>query len=362
MTPASPLPVPVLDEVGMRQFLALRSAAADAVARRFFEQHAADYAQFDDKGRETCREDLCFHLDFLRPVLEFGLVEPMVDYLRWLETVLASRDVPVAHLPLSLEWLAEFFASHMDGPNGAAVSMALNQVCIRFREPVRTDPAIYGLLPAEWPESGDLQERLLAGDRGAVDRILKSRLDAGHGLLDAELHLIQPALYRIGRKWQHNEVTVGQEHIATAIAQSAMARGLMQATMAPANGRKVLLACVEGNQHAVGLQMVADAFQLAGWEVQYLGANVPTTALLQQVTTFQPDLVGLSVAFAHQLRVVRQVMARLAADTRTAALPVMIGGLAINQFSAIADELGASGWSPDAGAALDLAARLAPRP
>jgi methanogenic corrinoid protein MtbC1 len=117
--------------------------------------------------------------------------------------------------------------------------------------------------------------------------------------------VIQPALYNIGQKWQDNQVTVAQEHLATAISQSVMTYGLLKSEVPPANGRRTVLACVEGNQHAVGLQMVADAFQLAGWDVHYLGANVPTGALLQHVVNCRPDLLGLSVSFAQQLRVVR---------------------------------------------------------
>ena len=48
---------------------ALRGAAVDAVTRRFYETHAAEYARFGERGRAACREDLEFQLQFLRPVL-----------------------------------------------------------------------------------------------------------------------------------------------------------------------------------------------------------------------------------------------------------------------------------------------------
>jgi methanogenic corrinoid protein MtbC1 len=333
--------------------------AIDAVAERFDTDHRAVFAQYDQRDREACREDLAFHLDFLRPVLEFGLVQPMVDYLRWLAGVLEARDIPVEQLPQSLEWLAEFFAGAMDDPDGIAIAAALRNVKARFLQPHEAAPATYAMMPTAWPECEAFQDALLAGDRRRAGALLDGCFAQGRSLVDAEMHMIQPALYGIGQKWQNNEVSVAQEHLATAISQSLMTGGLLRSEIPPANGSKVVLACVEGNFHAVGLQMVADAFQLAGWEVQFLGGNVPTSALLQLVAAFKPNLIGLSVSFAQQLRVVREIMLRLTETFGAERPPVIIGGLAINQFRRIADTLGADGWGPDARSALVSGSALA---
>ncbi|MGK2953581.1 MAG: cobalamin B12-binding domain-containing protein [Thiobacillus sp.] len=350
-----------LDAAGLRQFQELRADAIAAVTQRFYATHGSIYAQFGDRGRQACREDLAFHLEFLLPVLEFGIIQPIVDYLRWLATVLTARDVPAEHLPLSLDWLAEFYAAAMPGADGVIVATALDHAKAGFLKPDDTLPAIYGCLPTAWAESTAFEEALLAGDRGGAAAVVERCLEEGHTLVNTELHVIQPALYGIGHKWQDNQVTVAQEHLATAISQAIMTQTLQNVEAPPSNGRLVLLACVEGNNHAVGLQMVADAYQLAGWEVQFLGANVPTGALLQHIEQIQPDLLGLSVSFAHQLRVVRDIMARLTAqgDKRPA---VIIGGLAINQFNRLATGLGADAWSPDAGGAVALTSKFAWQP
>lgn len=355
---------PILSEAGLRRFMQLRSAAIESVTQRFYTDHASDYAQFGERGREACREDIGFHLDFLRPVLEFGLVQPMVDYLRWLSAVLAARDVPSAHLSQSIEWLREFLSQHMEQDDAVIIEAALRLTLTRFQQASTAGAASSTQMPQAWPECQAFERALLAGDRRGAGVLLSRALEDGQNLVDAELHMIQPALYSIGQKWQNNQVSVAQEHLATAISQAVMSNGLMQATDQPPkpNGRKVLLACVEGNYHAVGLQMVADAFQLAGWEVQYLGASVPTPALIRQVIQFRPDLVGLSLAFPQHLRVVKDVMMRLRQTPDTGQPPVIIGGLAINQFSGLAGQLGADGWSPDAKSAVALASQWASRP
>lgn len=353
---------PALGADGLQRFKALRDDAIAAVTERFYSTHGGVYAQFGQRGREACREDLGYHLEFLRPVLEFGLTQPLVDYLRWLAGVLATRDVPTGHLPLSLDWLAEFFDSHMDAPDAKIVVTALHQARARFLEADNGSAAIYRLMPEPWPECAAFETALLAGNRKSAVSILERCLEGGRSLVDAEQHMIQPALYGIGQKWQNNQVTVAQEHLATAIAQSVMTHGLAHCEFLASNGKQVLLACVEGNNHAVGLQMVADAFQVAGWEVQFLGANVPTKALVRHVGQFKPDLLGLSVSFAQQLQVVRGIISQLTQAHGTARPPVIIGGLAINQFNSLANVLDADGWSPDASSAVAIAATLAAHP
>ena len=172
------------------------------------------------------------------------------------------------------------------------------------------------------------------------------------------MHLIMPALYDIGEKWQSNQVTVAQEHMASAIVQSIMTVGLLRSEPPPRIGKRVLLACVEGNHHAIGLRMVSDGFQLAGWDVQFLGANMPTAALVRQVGESRPDLVGLSVSFPQQLRVVKEVTARLDQDLGGGRPPVIIGGLAINRFTQLAGAVGADGYSPNAPAAVAYANQI----
>ncbi|MEO8751162.1 MAG: cobalamin-dependent protein [Casimicrobiaceae bacterium] len=349
---------PCLAVAGLQRFEELRHQAIDTVTERLCAAHAAVYVQFGQRGREACREDLGFHLEFMRPVLEFGIIQPMVDYLRWLAVVLATRDIPAQHLALSLDLLAEFFAMHMEAADAEIVGGALRRTKARYLAADDASPAIYEMMPAAWPECEAFESALLAGDRNGALSLLDRRFEQGHGLVETELHMIQPALYEIGRKWQQNQVSVAQEHLATAISQSVMTHGLLQSKVPSANGRRVLLACVAGNNHALGLQMVSDAFHLAGWDVQYLGADVPTNALIRHIAQDGPHLLGLSVSFAHQLRVVKAITARLTQALGAARPPVIVGGLAINQFSRLAGLLGADGWSPDASAAVTFASKL----
>jgi methanogenic corrinoid protein MtbC1 len=211
--------------------------------------------------------------------------------------------------------------------------------------------------PEAWPQAVPFELALLAGSQHQALTVVNHCIDDGRGLIGVEQHVVQPSLYHIGEEWQANRVSVAKEHMATALALSVMTVGLLRSPPPVSIDRRVLLACVAGNEHCVGLRMVADAFQLAGWDVQYLGADVPTAAIIGQAMEWQPHLVGLSVAFAHQLPAAKEIIAQLAESFDGLRPATLIGGLAINRFSRLAEMVGADCFGTDAEAAVIAGAR-----
>ena len=335
---------------GLYQFQALQSEAVDDVTKVLSSAHGSFYERLGAHGKEACRQDLASHLEYLRPVLEFGEFQPMAEYLAWLSSVLAARCIPHDHIALSLEALANFFARRI-GDEGLVVASALHAARAEFLR-VAEAPEASSSSSEHSEEQAEFLTALLSGRRNEALSVVNHWLDDGGSLVDLEQNVITPSLYQIGRKWQLNQVTVAQEHMATAIVQSVMTAGLLRSSPPSMIGKSVLLACVEGNNHAIGLNMVSDAFQLDGWDIQYLGANMPTSSLVEQIIACKPDLVGLSVSFPQQLRFVNIIIDQMNARLGDERPRVIIGGLAINQFAQLADAVAADAFISNAAAAV----------
>jgi len=337
---------------GLQAFEALRAPAVSAVTNRFYAVYGARGGHFGAREREACRRDLAFHLDFFEPVLAFGAVEPMVDYLCWLRSVLASRAIPTEHLALSLEWLAEALAEQMDAADGALVIAAARAARDGYLSRLER-PVARLAMPEPWVEATHFESALAGGSVRQAMTIVNGCAERRCGWIEIEMHVIQPALYAIGEKWQKNQLTVATEHISSAVAQSVMTIGFQRWSAQPAtSSNRVLLACAEGNHHAIGLRMVADAFALDGWDVQYLGANVPTAALVRHAMESQANLVCLSLSFAQQLKAVKETIAQLSEKLVDKRPQVIVGGLAINRFTRLAALAGADAYCTDALAAV----------
>lgn len=138
------------------------------------------------------------------------------------------------------------------------------------------------------------EDALRVADAAGAERVARQGLSEGLSVAGLYQRVIAPAMWRIGTLWEEGEISVADEHLATALTHQVMA-----GIFGPSLGHKimpgrVLLAAVEGEQHALGLRMAADVIELAGYETIYLGADVPTADLLRVVTARAPDLVALA--------------------------------------------------------------------
>ena len=133
----------------------------------------------------------------------------------------------------------------------------------------------------------------LAGNRREALRVVVGEgIALGLSVLDLQLHVIQEAQREIGRLWQENEINIAQEHMATAISHMALAQLYDEAPHAPSNHKKVVVACVEGELHDFPARLVADALDLSGFEVRYLGADVPLHSLLPLLASEASGFAG----------------------------------------------------------------------
>jgi len=137
---------------------------------------------------------------------------------------------------------------------------------------------------------------LVAGDPRTAEHVALEAVAEGLSVTDLYVDVIAPALTTIGERWAGGAMTVADEHLATGIASGVMTLVGRTARRAPARSReRVLLAAVGSEGHVVGLRMIADLAEGAGFDVRYLGAALPVDTLAGVVGKHKPAIVGLSV-------------------------------------------------------------------
>lgn len=197
----------------------------------------------------------------------------------------------------------------------------------------------------------------LAGNRREALRLL---VDEGllRGVPVPSLHLevIQKAQWEIGRLWQENHISVAQEHLATAISQLALSHLYRHLQRDPPNGRTVMLSCVEGELHELGARMASDFLEMAGFDVRFLGANVPTEHLVREVVGSRPHLLALSVTMTYHVPALRKAVA--AVREVSPMLPMAVGGLAFTWVPGLEADLGVPFFGKDARELVAAACRM----
>jgi methanogenic corrinoid protein MtbC1 len=141
-------------------------------------------------------------------------------------------------------------------------------------------------LLADHDRPGTVAECLHAVESGAVD-------------IPTLYHdVLVPAIKHVGQNWQYGRMRVWEEHLASATVRTVVEALYPQVQRLKAEGipdeRSVLLACVVDERHELGLRMLADVFDIAGWTTYYLGADTPTIQIEDAAVYLKVDLVVLA--------------------------------------------------------------------
>lgn len=192
---------------------------------------------------------------------------------------------------------------------------------------------------------------ILDGDRlraeGHARRVLER-----HGVRFLYEEVVQPALEEVGRLWYSHRITVADEHLATAAAQSAVA-ALYPLFHWPTRGPRVLVACAQGERHDFGARMVADLLALDGWDERFLGADVPVEDLARKVQELAPRVVGISVTLPFHVPMAESAI-RLVRG-KFPAVKILIGGRATADDHGVSASFGADALARSGSEAVEVA-------
>ena len=165
---------------------------------------------------------------------------------------------------------------------------------------------------------------LLGGNRDACLDIVTTRLNNKIEIRDLYTGLFQKSMYRVGELWEANEISVAREHLATAITESMLSTTYPYLFTGRQAAQTAIISCSANEYHQLGGKMVADIFELHGWDAHFLGANTPVEELLAAIDRIQPDLIALSLAVYFNLPALEVTLEAVNAHFNN--LDILIGG------------------------------------
>jgi methylmalonyl-CoA mutase cobalamin-binding domain/chain len=155
-----------------------------------------------------------------------------------------------------------------------------------------------------------------------------------------------------------NQISVAQEHYCTAATQLTMSQLYPRLFSTDRIGRRLVAACVGDELHELGVRMVADFFEMEGWDTYYVGANTPAESILQTVMERRADILGVSATMTFHLRDVAALIVRVRGAPGGRDAAILVGGYPFNVAPDLWRQVGADGHARNAQEAVGLATRL----
>jgi len=337
---------------------AAREELAEAVVDRHYRRRPELEARYGEFGRKKCRVDAASHLTYLAQALAASEPALFREYVAWAKVMLGGRGIPASDLADNLQITIEVLKDRLSADDAAAA-------CRCIEAAIANLPAMRTALPSFLASDQPLAElaqsylaALLRNERQRAGRMILDAVDKGTSIKDVYMHVFQRSQHEVGRLWQANQISVAQEHYCTAVTQMVMSQLYPRIFAGPRIGRRFVGACVTGDLHELGIRMIADFFEMEGWDTVYLGASVPTSDLVRTLRDQKPDVLGISATITPHIGAVAQLVTAVRATPDCGDIKILVGGYPFLIAPELWKELHADGTCLDARGAVELANHL----
>jgi methanogenic corrinoid protein MtbC1 len=331
--------------------------AEKAVARQYALKPER-WKPYGGVGREKSVRDVGYHLSYLSEAIAAADTTLFVEYIKWAQVLFAELGFSEEVLPTTISCIGDVLGETLQAEMMDVVRPYLQAGLQQARSAYRPVPSF---MTNDQPLSAMAQrylEVLLRGERHVASRMILDAVEQGTPVRDIYLHVFQPAQREVGRLWQTSQISVAREHYVTAATQLIMSQLYPRIFGSEKTGRRLVATCVGGELHEIGVRMVADFFEMEGWDTTYLGANTPTAGVLQMLADRKADVLAISATMTPHIDAVAEMIARVRASD-VGNVRILVGGYPFNLSPDLWKRLGADACAQDAEKAVFVANQLA---
>lgn len=330
---------------------------AEKVTQMQYRQQPDLVQRFGPSGRIRTKQDSLYTISYLAESVLMKSPSLFMNYISWLKVLLNGYRVSEQDLLVNLYAIKKALQNSFDHPHKSNVidylDMGIHHVhTAEAQVSFISDTSILG------KEARQYLNCLLRTERKEAYAIVVHLLENDTPIKDIYIHIFQTVQYEIGRLWQIGEINVAQEHFCTAATQSIISRLYPYWINAGNQRYRLVAACVGEEQHEIGIRMLADFFEMEGWDTYYLGANVPDHSLLQSIVQYQADVIAISATMTFHVHLVQDLIEKIRTNESTKHVKIIVGGLPFNIDRELWKRVGADGFAPDANEAVEVATSL----
>ncbi len=328
------------------------------MVNREFARHPELEQRYGKIGREKCLQDAGYHLAYLAQAIAADSTELFIDYIGAAKFMLAKRNIPATDLANLMETMKVSLEQGLP-PELNILAIAYLDIGLAQLPRLPDDLPSYIVEGAPLATlANDYLQALLRGERHVANKLVLDSVQQGTAVPDVYLHVFQRTQYEVGRLWQGNQISVAQEHYCSAATQLIMSQLYPHIFGSAKTHGTIVGTCVSGDLHEIGVRILCDFFEMQGWHSHYLGANVPSSSVVQTVLQLKADVLAISATITYHVDAVEKLIAAIRSTPECRNVKVLVGGYPFKVAPNLWRTIGADGFANDAENAVIEANRL----
>ncbi|MFA7287519.1 MAG: cobalamin-dependent protein [Melioribacteraceae bacterium] len=336
----------------------LKTSLPKIVLENHFEMVPQMKQKYNDRYIKLYLEDTAYHVSYLAESVSAGKPELFNEYLKWAKIFFANLSVSDEEIILNLELLRDALVYKLAPEMHSITSKFINEGISAYKsQPIIPSSYIDDLNPLKISAENYLNYLIIGEKKAAYELILRN-VNNGVSIRDIYLNIFQVTQKETGRLWQMSKISVAQEHFITAVTQLIMSQLYPILFTGKNNDKKIIVSCINGELHELAPRMVADLFELDGWNTYFYGANTPQESLIKEIITKKPDLLAISVTMTFNLMQVEELIGKVKNNPATKDVKIFVGGYPFLLADGLWNDMGADGFAIDAVSAIERANEL----
>lgn len=316
------------------------------------------WEKYGEIGRQISIRDAGYHLPFLTEAILAEDEKIFTEYVAWVKVLFQGLNFPDTVMINTLKYTLEVLKEELNEKYHDIITAYIQAGIDQMNKPVM----VMETYIEENTKIGQLTRKyidaLLDGNRHLASKLILDAVQNGTSVKQIYLEVFQKSQYEIGRLWLSNQISVAKEHFCSAATQLIMSQLYPFIFNTERIGRSIVAASIGGELHEIGVRMVADFFEMHGWDAYYMGANTPASSIIKAVEENNADIVGLSVAMPYHRSSLEDVVQQIKKSSISESVKIMIGGNAFNRDVNSWQNYNVDGFAPDAEKAIEVAGWL----
>jgi len=313
-------------------------------------------SQNSEKYRQSSLQDIGYNLSYLSQAIELNSPNLFISYTTWLKGLMLDLGFSITSVVENFNAMKIVLLDTFPLDYHNIISDFIDKGIEELQDEYIPDTSFIDPSSPYSKYALDFLSYALGGKRHEASKLILSLVKKGIPIKTIYLDVLQKVQYEVGHLWHTNKVCIAQEHYITSLIQLVISQLYPYILNQNPSNKTLVAACVSGELHEIGIRMLADIFEIEGWNTWYLGSNLPDKEIVNMIKEKKPDVIALSVTIMFHL----DKLTKLIKQIRDAGImtPIMVGGYPFNHDENLWKRVGADGWAMDPDHALEYADRL----
>lgn len=188
---------------------------------------------------------------------------------------------------------------------------------------------------------------LLNGYKDKARNLIMDIYNSGVEIEYIYFNILEKILKEVGKLWEIGKIDVWNEHYVSENILDIMREVKSIQDNKKCNNLSLISLTAGAEEHNIGIKMLSDLLEVEGYNVTYLGSNIPTASIINAIRSKKPKVIAISVTIPNNVESAKNIIKAIRDEFHEKAPKIIVGGLAFSKIDNVCNYIDADYYCKD---------------